>query len=273
MNEKKYYFLAGLPRSGNTLLSSILNQNPEISVSANSCVGDLLLDGEGRKHCPEFINFPDHKSLDDYIGSIFDSYYQNWPAKYIIDRGVWGMQNKIHLLEKHLKNEIKIIVTVRDYVEILASFLKANPSIIRHAYEAQIAQGIRHRETYKTEIEVVCEVLSSPNSLLERTMNSLANLLQKENRKYLHIIEYNDLVGNPKETIDGIYKFLNIPKFNHKFEDISQFKSNGVCYNDNIMECDLHSVKKELKKSDYEVKDFMTEDLILKYSGREFWRK
>ena len=36
MFEKKYYFLAGLPRAGNTVLSSILNQNSRVQVSANS---------------------------------------------------------------------------------------------------------------------------------------------------------------------------------------------------------------------------------------------
>ncbi len=28
---KKYFFITGLPRTGNTLLSSLLNQNPDIT--------------------------------------------------------------------------------------------------------------------------------------------------------------------------------------------------------------------------------------------------
>ena len=39
---KKIYYLAGLPRTGNTLLGSILNQNPKIKVSPNSILVELV---------------------------------------------------------------------------------------------------------------------------------------------------------------------------------------------------------------------------------------
>ena len=41
---KKYFFLAGLPRSGNTLLSTILNQNPDLKVSSNSFLTEHIFD-------------------------------------------------------------------------------------------------------------------------------------------------------------------------------------------------------------------------------------
>ena len=41
-NIKKVFFLVGLPRAGNTLLSSILNQNSDIAVTANSITADIL---------------------------------------------------------------------------------------------------------------------------------------------------------------------------------------------------------------------------------------
>ena len=36
MKNKKFYFLCGLPRAGNTLLTSILNQNPDIACTPNA---------------------------------------------------------------------------------------------------------------------------------------------------------------------------------------------------------------------------------------------
>ena len=39
---KSYYFLLGMPRSGNTLLGSIINQNPEVSVTANTILTDII---------------------------------------------------------------------------------------------------------------------------------------------------------------------------------------------------------------------------------------
>ena len=39
---KQMFFLHGLPRAGNTLLGSILNQNSKIAVTANSICADML---------------------------------------------------------------------------------------------------------------------------------------------------------------------------------------------------------------------------------------
>ena len=39
---KQFYFLSGLPRSGSTLLSSILNQDERVYASANSPLLDML---------------------------------------------------------------------------------------------------------------------------------------------------------------------------------------------------------------------------------------
>ena len=126
---KKYYFLGGLPRSGNTLLSSILNQNPDIKVSSNSFLNIHLYNTYHLKYSEQYYNFPDSKSLDNLVSSSFDSYYQDWNAKYIIDRGPWGTPFNLQLLQEYLKNEIKIICTVRDIVEIIASFIKTSPEV------------------------------------------------------------------------------------------------------------------------------------------------
>ena len=56
--------------------------------------------------------------------AVFDSYYKDWDAKYIIDRGNWGTPTNLDLLQQVIDNDVKIICTVRDIVEIIASFLK-----------------------------------------------------------------------------------------------------------------------------------------------------
>ena len=39
---KEIFFLNGLPRAGNTLFASIMNQNPKVAVSANSICADMM---------------------------------------------------------------------------------------------------------------------------------------------------------------------------------------------------------------------------------------
>ena len=41
---KKLFFLVALPRSGNTLFASIINQNPNIVCTANSITLEIMKD-------------------------------------------------------------------------------------------------------------------------------------------------------------------------------------------------------------------------------------
>ena len=42
--DKQIYFLCAMPRSGNTLFASIMNQNPELVVTPNSIVLEIMKD-------------------------------------------------------------------------------------------------------------------------------------------------------------------------------------------------------------------------------------
>ena len=121
-NIKKVFFLVGLPRAGNTLLSSILNQNSDIAVTANSITADILYNLFILKDITTFKNFPDHKSFNNIAYHVFDLYYKDWKQKYIIDRSSWGTRENLRIL-KETHKDIKIIVLIRDLIEVLASFI------------------------------------------------------------------------------------------------------------------------------------------------------
>ena len=55
---KDIFFLHGLPRAGNTLFSSIMNQNPDVVVTANSICADMMGELFMLKHTDIFKNFP-----------------------------------------------------------------------------------------------------------------------------------------------------------------------------------------------------------------------
>ena len=120
---KKIFFLAGFPRSGNTLLTSILNQNPDIGCTPNSIVLEIYKEVWLLKQIDVFKNYPDHKSLDNVLDTIYPTYYKDWNYKYIIDRGPAGTKSNLYLLKKHFKQEIKIIFLVRPLLEVLASWI------------------------------------------------------------------------------------------------------------------------------------------------------
>ena len=121
---KKFYCLSGIPRAGNTILSCILNQNPNIAVSANSLVSETLFKLEKWKETDTaFQNFPDERSYNSMAKSIIPSYYSEWEQDYILDRSTWGTPDNYKLLQKYSPNEIKIICLVRDVAEVVSSFI------------------------------------------------------------------------------------------------------------------------------------------------------
>ena len=63
-----------MPRSGNTLFASIMNQNPEVAVTANSITLEIMKDLFLLKQDPTFKNFPDEQSLDNVIDEVYNLY-------------------------------------------------------------------------------------------------------------------------------------------------------------------------------------------------------
>ena len=163
---KKFFYLHGLPRAGNTLLGSIINQNPKVAVTANSIIADMLGELYSLKNISIFKNFPDHKSFDSVTKSLFDNYYRDWPQDYIIDRAPWGMPINLKFL-KEVQDEIKIIVMVRDVEEILASFIK---------WSQREPTSFVNRYAAKT-VEEKCDMLMNTDGQIVKELIGIKHLL------------------------------------------------------------------------------------------------
>ena len=121
---KKLFFLVALPRSGNTLFASIINQNPEIAATPNSITLEIMKELFLLKETDVFQNYPDHKSLDNVLDIVYDTYYKDWPQRIIIDRGPVMTPGNFALMQKYFKRPFKCIVLLRDLMDVLASYIK-----------------------------------------------------------------------------------------------------------------------------------------------------
>ena len=113
-----------MPRSGNTLFSTVMSQNPKIAATANSVTLEIMKDLFLLKQTDVFQNFPDHKSLDNVSDVVFDTYYKDWPQEIIIDRGPVMTKGNFALMQKHYKRPFKCIVLLRDLMDVLASYMQ-----------------------------------------------------------------------------------------------------------------------------------------------------
>jgi hypothetical protein len=108
--QKDIFFLCGLPRAGNTLLGSIINQNPDFCVSANSICADMMGGLFRLKQHEIFRNFPDHQAFNNVAYKVLDLYYRDYPQQYILDRAPWGMPVNLDALKEARNKPIKFRV-------------------------------------------------------------------------------------------------------------------------------------------------------------------
>jgi len=263
VDTKKIFFLVGLPRAGNTLFSSIMNQNPDVAVTANSITADTMNQLFQLKYLNIFKNYPDHKSLDNLAYHVFDLYYKDWNCKYIIDRAPWSTPSNLKML-KETQKDIKIIVLVRDIIEVLASYIR---------WSHGRTDTFIDRYNVKT-IEEKCEKLME-EIIITKNLLAINHLFLPEYKDLYLLIEYNNLVEHPKKTIEKVYDFLEIPKFKHRYTNLDQFEVNGRRYDDIAGGVEgFHTIKSDsISKSSYDAYSLIPKGIIEKYRKLNCWKK
>jgi len=230
---RKLFFLVALPRSGNTLFASIMNQNPEIATTANSITLEILKELFLLKKTDTFQNYPDHKSLDNILNNVFNLYYKDWPQQIIIDRGpimVSGNPGNFELMQKHFKPGFKCIILLRDLMDVLASYIKwytENPSAFPNKY------GCKNNEEKLL-------MLMNKDGAIVKNLKSIKNSYNYPN--ICHYVRYDDMVTNPEQEFKKIYNFLGEPYFNHRFNNLDQININGLSYDDRIVGDNMHKL-------------------------------
>ena len=245
---KKIYFLSGYSRSGNTFLSSILNQNKNITVTPNSCVVQIMYSLFELYKSTWIKNVPEVSGLNNVINNLFKNYYEHIDSEFIFERGGWGTPYNLGMLEK-LNYKPKFLLLVRPLVEVLASYVKVQ----KPDDPVNLVYNLMHPDLGK----------------IYWDWQSTSNII-KTNQNYL-LIKYDDLVNNTEEKMKEIYSYFEIPKFKHQFENIEQFTYNGVQYNDTVFEADLHKIKSEIKKDVYDVEQYLPKDIIKRYEGWDYF--
>jgi sulfotransferase len=202
-----------------------------------------------------------------FLSSFLDNYYKDVEKPVIIDREkAWGTPANLEIIKKFVNPKPKIIFTVRDILEIIASFIKMDADYLKR----EVYQKNGFINNYRSQKDIICEHLMSPLEDIDKSLLSLASAFYPENKGIFHIVEYRDLISKPEETMNGIYEFLEMPHYSHNFKKIEKLEKD----NDEILGLpkNLHDIKKSLSKSSTDT-DILSDYIKHKYSNMEFWRK
>ena len=219
MSFEQFVCLSGLPRTGSTLLSALLSQNPRIHAEGNSAVCQLMWEmAQSVTLCREQLQANQKEHLvQQLITHIPHLYYQNIPEKVVVDKcRSWTHGPNLNLARVCIDPQIKVIVLVRPVVEIVASFARL--------YQRNGFTG----ETLQAKLAALLVPQSEP---LMRSIQGVQWAKKQADPRTFLFVSYQELVTQPEATLARIYAFGGWPPFDHDWSHIQmKYPENDTVY-------------------------------------------
>ena len=237
-------FLASLPRSGSTLLTSLLNQRPDVYATPTSNLASTM--GAAVKMWEQEPTTKASGGEEDDIIRILQG-IQN--ARYKTDKLVFDKSRswlapQIIKTMARVQGDVKIVTTVRPVAECLASFAKLTKpeNITDFCKRSRLAQHL-----FSTYENMKAGYEEYPDNFL--------------------FIEYDNLVSDPQVELNRIAEFVGLDSFVYDFDNIKDSKEIDEVWGIE----NLHKVRPKLKKRKYSAKHILGQSLWNFYQGGEFW--
>lgn len=272
---KTFYFMAGLPRSGSTLLSSILNQNPRFYSGPSSPVlGAMFAIEQNFLGNELYHGYPKPNQVREIIGSTIYHFYSDIQQPVVFDKNrAWTA--RVPYIEGYIGQEAKIIVPVRRVDEILTSILEM---VHRNPYqEGQPRINFVDEQLVKVNIPINdtnrCMYLLGEGGIVYESLNAILEGFSQGVRDKMHFVDYNDLVKNPENTMNKLYEFLGEDPYEHDFNSIYNINREDDLSTYGLS--DMHEVRSELKKTSKSPSSVLPGEILDLYQQNknrfEFW--
>lgn len=222
--------LSGLPRTGSTLLSALLSQNPAIHAEGNSGLCQIMWDTQQSCRHGAYEMLAANSRLDsvhDIVSQLPHIYYKRnrQQEKIVVDKcRTWTLPLNIKMIDEFIGKDTKVVVLVRPVVEIVKSFVKL----------------YKENGIYTEQLER--DLFNPGSDPLTRPLAGVYAAQQDTSGRFL-FVSYKDLVEDTAQTLKGIYEFCGWDKFIHNTNNIKQkYAENDEIYGLKGM----HSVRKKV---------------------------
>jgi sulfotransferase len=116
------------------------------------------------------------------------------------------------------RDRVKVLVTVRDLRDVVASFEKLYR---KTSALGQLPQEANMALKFKTALGRM-EVFVDDAQPVGRAYNAIRDAVTRGWHDRMHFIDFEDLTRRPAETMAGIYRFLEVEPHKHDFENVEQ---------------------------------------------------
>ena len=276
--DKKFYFMAGLPRAGSTLLSTLLNQNPRFYSGPSSPVlGAMFATHDNFQNNELYTGYPKPNQVNEIVGSVIKHWYSDVEQEVIFDKNrAWCA--RVPFIEGYIGQEAKIIVPVRRVDEILTSLLTM---VHRNTFvEGQPRINFVDEQLVKANIPITdhnrCEyLLVAQGGIVWESLNATKMGVDEGHSDKFHYVDYNDLVTDPQGELNNIYEFLGEESFEHTFDNLSNEHREDDLTTYGLS--DMHEVHSKLEKTSADPSEVLPESIIKLYNENkrtlEFWNE
>lgn len=192
----KLHFLSGLPRSGSTLLTTLLYQNPLIHTEGVSALCDLMWNAQRSLDSDAIKSAHKQQIAENIVTSLPSMYYSNTTRPIVIDKcRAWTLPLNVQMLKRYYTP--KIVCCVRDVDDVVASFVSLFERNGRDDF------------------------FGSPfESELMMAQAGLQSAIESNNTDTFLLMDYNDLISNTQSEINRIYEFLDLEPYLHDLANI-----------------------------------------------------
>lgn len=246
MSDLPIIFVSGLPRSGSTLLMQLLGQNPANHVTPTNDLIELVV--RVRDSWQSFDGFKSQglKQIEPRIrstlrGMIEGFYRDEFAAGQTIFDKSRGWPAYIELLEELLERPVKVIVTIRDIRNIVASFEKL------HRKHSLTEHAVGGPEYFKAQtVKGRTECLIGEAACVGLAVNRLMDAIDRGLSDRLIVVPYNELTANPVGTVALLHARLGLPPFVCDPSNVQQLTNED----DTVHGLDLHTVRQRVEPAD-----------------------
>lgn len=204
---------ASLPCSGSEVFQVLLHQNPEIYGSTTSPLLDMLL-GAGRMFATDEAKSMDSAILDSsYFGLCAAGtvgYYESVTDRPVICDKSRGWMQYYPLARSFMGTNPKLICMIRDPRQVMSSMEKT--------WRENMHKPLGIAEQGTTVLQRVQWLLG--NMPVGLALSRIQDAIERGDAEHMLFIRYEDLCRDPESTMVQVYEYLDLPLFQHDFENI-----------------------------------------------------
>jgi sulfotransferase len=259
---ERLHFISGLPRSGSTLLSALLKQNPRFSAGMTSPLGDmvssLVAEMSGKNDFSVAITDAQRLAI---LRGVFQNYYGAGDfqgTEVVFDTGrVWC--SKMPLLATLFPNS-KVIACVREMPWVLDSVERL---IRKQPLNANKMFHFNPNGTVYSRAEALIDVNGMVGFSFQATKDAFYGEYAPGR---LLLLSYEGLTRDPKAALQAVFQFVGEPWFEHDFDHIEY---NASEFDARLGLPGLHTVKSKVSAPKRE--SVLPPDLFKRFVADSFW--